>query len=69
MANDSDYIANFILGDYATNKQLEKAVESGARGAIKSIVKRFICWHFPDVSSWTFIVDTVVGFVLDYFGL
>ena len=65
MSDSSNYIADMLLGDYASNESLEKAVEQGARGVIKSIVRSFIADHFPWLTGF---VDIVVDMVCDYFG-
>jgi len=63
--SDGDYIAHALLGSYADRKDLERAVETGARGVIKAVVRRLIGKRFP---GFLWAVDIVVNIVCDYFG-
>jgi hypothetical protein len=65
---NADYIAQSILGSYSDRAYLEKAVETGARGAIKRAVDYLITKRFPSLSGVTWILDIVVDMVCDYFG-
>jgi hypothetical protein len=66
--SDSKYIADTLLGSYADRKELEKAVESGARSVIKRTVNYLLRKRFPAFEGVAWIVDLIVDFVCDYFG-
>ncbi len=65
---NDDYVADFLLGTYADNRNLETAVEHGARSAISGIINMILRKAFPKFSGYERVTKGVIDFIFNLFG-